>query len=139
MSVPPEPSYGTTIELHDSTVAAFDVAGESLVIRLAPAIIHRSAGVGGVDSRTVWTQNAVMTIRGTKLLGNLPVVPIDVADGEVELGGRLYMNSVPLSPPFEGEARVKLVFENSSEVEIRGNQFTLDLEGDARFLEVFPE
>jgi hypothetical protein len=132
-----DPSHRTAIELHDSTIGAMDIVEGNLAVHFAPAYIHRSAGVPGADSGTGWSQNAVMIMSGVRHVSQLPPVPAEVSDGELEVDGRTHKNVLDLVAPFEGEVCLRLTFDNGCEFEVRGDKLELKLEGDARFVEYF--
>ncbi len=51
------------VEFHDSMVVAVDFDGATLVVRLSPARLHRSAGeLGRDDPGTQWNQDVVLPL-----------------------------------------------------------------------------
>ena len=128
----------SAIEFHDSNVSDLWSEGENVLIRFAPAYVHRSKGTPCVDPGTGWTQDAMMVLSGAQLAGVCPPFPCMLSDGLVSLGNQVYNNCLPA--PFVGVGDVKLsfVFTDGSTIHIIARELRLDLVGDPVFVEMVP-
>src|SRR5207249_3264944 len=89
-------SMNTLIELHDSCVALVSKESDTVIVRFAPAYVHKSEGCPGVDPGTGWIQDAVLVVGEALVRGTIPALPCDVADGELTVGDQLHPNAIPL-------------------------------------------
>jgi hypothetical protein len=110
------------VELHDSTLAAFRRDGHDVVVMLAPAYIHRSAGSPGYDEGTGWSVDVDVRIKNALGVPTQTRLPVDIADGTLTVGKERLVNGFPL--PFASDEPVKLHLVLSS-----GEQLTLSGEG----------
>ena len=129
--------YNVAIELHDSTIGSIDREGENLRIGLTPAYLHRSNGTAGVDPGTVWIQEVWMILRGVRLSAKTPLLPLKLADGSLSLGASVYNNCLPASLDHVGEVKLRLLFEDSSDLHIVAEEIHLILIGNPKYLEEF--
>ena len=126
-----KPVFRTAIELHDSTVAAVVTTGDNVVVRFAPACVHRSTGVPGVEGGTVWSQDAILTFRDGRLMGNPPQVPTLLADGHAEFNGEPFNNIIPLDKPIQENVRFAFQLADGSCFEIHAATVEFEFAGSA--------
>src|SRR5947208_2881229 len=94
------------VELHDSTLGAFRRDGGDVLVILAPAYIHRSAGRPGYDDGTGWSADVDVRIKNTPDNPPLISLPVEIADGTLTIGEERLDNGFPL--PFVSDQPVKL-------------------------------
>jgi len=127
------------VEFHDSRLAGVDPIGRDLVIRLAPAIVHRSEGGPGVDAGMVGLQEVEIVIHDAA--GDpFPVrFPVDLADGSLAMAGRRWDGVVPI--PFEavGSVEVEAITEEGERLGLRGDGVAIRAVGAWALLEAFPD
>src|SRR5262245_59103732 len=74
------------VEIHDSTLASITPDGHDLVLCLAPAYVHRSAGRPGIDQGSGWLQDIDLVI-SEAVVESLPSeFPVDLSDGSFSVG-----------------------------------------------------
>ena len=125
------------IEFHDSTVDGVSRRGADVVVSFSKAYIHKSEGEPGVDPGTGWTQEAEFILSNGSIEGELPEFPCWVSDGRVECGGRVSDNCLTLPFHCRGPAKVELVFTDGSTVTVVGENASLNLSGEATYIEDF--
>ncbi|MGC4004896.1 MAG: hypothetical protein QM811_17975 [Pirellulales bacterium] len=127
----------TAIEFHDSVLAAIDVTPDGVVVRLAPAYVHRADDRPEVDAGTGWSQNVELRLLAGVVVGAVPPLPCDLDDGELH-AETLFRNIVPL--PYSSSHAVRLVLRTmrGETVEATGNALEVRALGAARYVEEVP-
>lgn len=127
-----------SIEFHDSTIGSIRREGVNLTIDFAPAYLHRSAGIPGVDPGTGWTQEVLIVLRCARLSGEIPQLPLTLAGGSLTLGTLFHNNCLPVPFDYLGEVKLVLLFEDSSDLQIVAEEIHLILIGNPIYVEDFP-
>ena len=125
------------IELHDSEVAAVVATPEGgVVVRLAPAYVHRSAGRPGIDAGSGWLQAVELAFASAVIEGPLPELPCELDGGT--LTGVESRGMVPL--PYATDAAVHFEAHTltGGRISARGRGLTVRAAGEARYVEEFP-
>ena len=126
-----------SIEMHDSTVSRFTPDGESIIMNLTPAYLHKSYGQPGIDPGTGWTQDARLVVGGASLVGKLPELPCDIMDGELTIGGAVHRNTIPVPLLIDDAVNLHVVFYPECDVSITGTSIRLELLGEPTYVEEF--
>ncbi len=125
----------STLEFEASVVAAVTETGGAVTIALAPAVIHRSEGIAGVDPGTRWTQQAELVFTEAELDGAPPTLPAAMARGKLRAGVYTYLDMLPVPTVGIGPAAFELKFVDGSRLSVSGETVTLRLLGDAKYVE----
>lgn len=126
------------IEIHDSRLAGTDWESGNLVIRFAPAYVHRSEGRPGVDVGSGWLLELDL-IMAAAVVESFPAnVPVRLADGQFFEGGTCWDNAIPLPLDCIGEVSLKAIsFENEWLI-VRGQGASIIARGEPVYLEDYP-
>jgi len=121
----------TAIELHDSKVQQQETIGSDIIVILS-AYVHRSDGRPGMDAGTGWIQAAIIRIE--KGQGHV-ACPMEIIDGSIFTGNKTYVNllEIPLNAP--GPSRIELRGNHGEFVQITGEAISIELTGEATFVE----
>jgi hypothetical protein len=84
------------VEIHDSTLASITPDGRDLVLCLAPAYVHRSAGRPGIDQGSGWLQDIDLVISEAVVESSPSGFPVNLSDGSFSDGEVRWDNSIPL-------------------------------------------
>ncbi|MBZ5694021.1 MAG: hypothetical protein LAN36_01540 [Acidobacteriia bacterium] len=135
--MPDNASLKSAIEVHDSVLAAVDHDSVGVTIHLAPAYIHKSTGEPGVDPGTGWIQNVILAIEEGSIEGEIPKMPCKLSDGRLNVGQRLWENTIPL--PVECNGNLKLVLTGmwGGELTITGKRIFSKSIGEPEYVEKF--
>ena len=127
----------SAIELHDSTIAAVDRIRSSVVIRLAPAYVHRSEGQPGIDATTGWHQDFDLVISDAVVESCPKELNCWIADGNIAVGDTLHDNWIPLPFACAGPTSVKFwaITQNSEELVIHGSAAEIVPRSEPQFVE----
>lgn len=125
------------LELHDSRVSEIELSDGVAVIYFSHAYIHRSKGTPGRDPGTGWSQEARLVLSGVQTLPPLQMLPNTIAEGFLEVGG-IKHEVIPLPFTRKVGARLRLVFNDGTELELAGTKPCVDLVGTAVYLEDVP-
>ena len=127
------------VEFHDSMVVAVDRDGSTLVIRLSPAWVHRSAGeLGRDDPGTQWNQDAILRLDEARGIVDSPEFPGSIINGDVTQGDRTFSNLIPAPIDLAGEVLLSIDFNEGTTWRVSGSRFRLDLEGEPELIDVWP-
>jgi hypothetical protein len=126
------------VEIHDSTLAGITPEGRDLVLRLAPAYVHRSAGRPGIDQGSGWLQDIDLVI-SEAVVESLPSeCPVDLSDGSFAVGEVRWDNLVPLPLAVSGTVSLAAVTCRGELLAVRGTGASAVTRGESRYLEEFP-
>lgn len=125
------------IELHDSAIAAISVSEASTVVSFSNAYVHRSSGVAGVESGSVYLQPATLTFTRAAPVSLPKELPAHISDGSLRIDGILYSNLIPTRGSFEGAIEFSLVLATAEVLTIRAQEVRIQLQGEPRYLEEF--
>jgi hypothetical protein len=126
------------IELHDSTLAGVTPDGRDLVLCLAPAYVHRSAGRPGIDPGTGWLQEIDLVV-SEAVVESLPSeFPVNLSDGSFSVGEVRWENSIPLPLAVSGHVSLVAVPCRGEMLAVRGTGASTGTRGEPRHLEEFP-
>ena len=120
------------------TLAGISSVGCDLVLRLAPAYVHRSAERPGIDRGTGWLQDIDLVI-AEAVVESLPsVFPDSLSDGSFSVGEVRGDNSIPLPLAASGAVALTAVTSRGELLAVRGTGASALARGEARYLEEFP-
>ena len=126
------------VEIHDSRLVGVTPDGRDLVLRLAPAYVHRSAGRPGIDQGSGWLQDIDLVI-SEAVVESLPSeFPVDLSDGSFSDGEVRWDNSIPLPLAVCGAVSLTAVTCHGEILAVRGTGASALTRGDARYVEEFP-
>ena len=125
------------IEIHDSELAAVVATENGVIVRLAPAYVHRSGGRPGFDAGSGWTQSVEMLFASGVVEGSLPSLPCTLDDGSVS-GGTEFRGMIPLPCVVETAVRFEAWSLHGELVVIRGVGLEVKAVGEASYVEEFP-
>ncbi len=126
----------SSIELPGSKVSAVTVDGDTVRIRLEPAIIIKTM-TGSVE-RTKWWQNGELVFTGAELAEDvvLPVFPAECSGGDVGENVYTYRDMVPLPLESRGHAHCAIKFKGSDAVvRVQGETVKLVMEDVPKYIE----
>jgi hypothetical protein len=127
----------TALEFHDSVLTALSWRGNSLSAVL-DAYLHRSAGRPGIDPGTGWQGLVRLSLEAGEVQGRPDVLPLDLWDGAVEVGGKQFDNCLPIPSSFPTQARVTLVATSGRKIVLTGTGLDAILVGEATYVDEFP-
>ena len=125
------------IELHDTKVDRICQNGNNSVVLFSEAYIHRSVGRAGIDPGTVWIRSATITFKDGVITGTLPILPLRISEGVIQIGNNESSNAISLPLDCAGDVYLSLQFENGTKVTISGKSSTLVFTGTEQYLEQF--
>ncbi|RYG24966.1 hypothetical protein EON82_08840 [bacterium] len=128
------------IELHDTTLGSIqELPDGSLVVRFAPAYVHRSAGTPGVDDGIGEVQNCSLIVATGQIEGEIGKLPTAVLDGELHIGEVNFGNMIDLTCKVEDEPVALTLFlaQDFREIRVSGRGLVIRLEGDPKYVEEF--
>lgn len=132
------------IEIHDSAVDQISLENGVAVIHFPSVYIHQSDGRPAVDAGTGWAQEAVLRIGDAHVEGAFTEEMLEVSgyyahylkDGSIRIGDQVSDNLIPV--PMNVTADIQLILQSWYEtVRIRGNSCSLELIGEASYVEEF--
>lgn len=97
------------LELHDSHIAAWTHRGGEIVIRLSPAIMHRSAGIPGVNAGDVFTLDVDITLRQAAIVKPFASDSVELASGCLACGDRTFENCIAFPLHVDAKSRLTLI------------------------------
>ena len=122
------------LELHDSRIDQAEIFGTDARVHFSHAYIYKSKGTPGRDPGTGWSQAALLTITNAALTAPWPALPNTIADGVLEVGG-IRHTLLPLPFKRRGDVTLSLAFTDGTRLEIKGRGASIELLGDAIYLE----
>jgi hypothetical protein len=128
----------TIIELHDSKVAELMTRNGTVIVHFLLAYLHKSEGHPGVDSGTVWVQEARFILEGGSVSGVRSELPCDVIDGELIVGIHRYDNEIPVPLNVTAPAQLRLIYGLARTLTVAASGVRLELLGEPKYVEDFP-
>lgn len=125
------------IEIHDSELAAIVPTKDGVIVRLAPAYVHRSVARPGFDTGSGWTQPVELLFASGVVEGHLPQLPCTLDDGSIS-GGAEFRGMIPLPCVVEAGVRFEAYNLHGDLVVVRGAGLEVKAVGDASYVEEFP-
>lgn len=129
----------TTIEIHDSTVAEIGERDGRVVVHFVPAYLHKSEGRPAFDSGTGWVQEVRLIFSEASVSGDFPDWPCNIMGGEIILGGERHRNLIPVPLEVGTPTELRLVCDARHTVTVTGRGVRLELVGEPRYVEDFPQ
>ena len=126
------------IEIHDSVLASICPRGGDLILHLAPAYVHRSAGRPGIDPGSGWAQDLDLVISDAAVESLPTGLPAELSDGAFAAGEARWDNAIPLPLGFEGAVSLTAVTNQGERLAVRGTGATVVACGNPRYIEPFP-
>ena len=130
------PTMKTTIEFHDSEVAAVVVADGALHIRFSAAHVHRAAEAPGMASGEGYLQAVELRLAAPVGRGDWEPCQGRLSDGVLSVDDAA-IRCVPLPYEAAGRIRLCLAFSNGAELVVEASAVALTQAGAPRFVEVF--
>src|SRR5262245_15156901 len=128
----------SVVEVHDSTLASIIPAGRDLVLCLAPAYVHRSAGRPGLDQGSGWLQDIDLVISEAVVESLPPALPVNLSEASVSDGQVRWDNTTPLPLAVSGTVSLTAVTCRGEHLAVRGMRASTVTRGEPRYLEEFP-
>ena len=129
----------SAVELHDSTLAGIEPFGPDVVVlRFAPAYVHRSEGEPGVDPGSGWIRDIDLVIIGAAVESRPAELPCGLADGALALGETCWDNVIPMPLAFSGAVSLSAITCGGELLVVRGSGVTVVPRGEPRHVERFP-
>ena len=122
------------LELHDSRIDLAEISGTDALVHFSHAYIHKSKRTPGRDRGTGWSQAALLAITNAASTAPWPVLPNTIADGFLEVGG-IRHTLLPLPFKRRGDVKLSLTFTDGTQLEISGRGASVELLGQAIYLE----
>jgi hypothetical protein len=133
-----ESLMNSSLEIHDSTLAGVDYVGGDVVVRLAPAYIHRSERRPGIDRGSGWLQDIDLVVHAGVVECSPSQMPCWLADGSLTIGDTNWNNCVPIPLAASGVVTLSAITENSERLVIRGSGVETVSRGEFRYVEECP-
>ena len=128
----------TIVELHDSIVAGITENDRTVIVRFAPAYLHKSEGRPGIDSGSGWVQAARLTLGNSAVSGVIPDLPCRIMDGDLVICGERHNNEIPVPLETTGPVELKLEFDPVQNITVTGRGARLELLGEPKYVAEFP-
>jgi hypothetical protein len=121
------PQIPYSIELHDSTISSIQKRGDTVIINLRPAYIHR-------DEKG-WVQNADVVLGNANFEQNQIKFPLDIMDGSLKTNEGVFNNHLLLPLNSNGPAALKLELSSGEMLEVIGKSIAVNLLGEPKYVE----
>jgi hypothetical protein len=128
----------SSMEIHDSTLAGIDYVGGDVVVRLAPAYIHRSERRPGIDSGSGWLQDIDLVIHAGVAECSPMQMPCWLSDGALTIGEANWDNCVPLPLADSRTVTFSAITEHGERLVIHGAGVETVSHGEFRYVEECP-
>ncbi len=101
------------IEIHDSVLAAVSFSHGEAQLHFSSVYIHQSEGVPLRDAGSGWVQKAVLRIQDARVEGAFSEFPVDLSDGQIQMGQNILDNEIPVPLHHKGafELRLKAMWQ----------------------------
>jgi hypothetical protein len=132
------PPMNGMLELHDSTLTGIEAVGRNIVVRFAPAYVHRSEGPPGIDRTSGWLLDIDLVIRAGVVECSPLKMPCWLADGSITIGDTNWNNCVPIPLAASGMVTLYAITENSERLVIRGTGVESVSRRELRYVEESP-
>src|SRR4051812_44138944 len=111
-------------------MTAVSFSDGQVIVSFSSANVHRSVGTPGVDTGSVWSQPATLTLTGVVSTQTPSLLPATVADGLLRIGSLLHANVIPASGVYEGPIELSIILSTGEALTIRGKRIRSQLLGD---------
>jgi hypothetical protein len=127
------------IEIHDSVLAAVSFSPGEAQLHFSSVYIHQSEGVPLRDAGSGWVQKAVLRIQDARVEGAFSEFPVDLSDGQIQMGQNILDNEIPVPLHHKGafELRLKAMWQGQIVVSFEGSGAELELLGEPEYVEEF--
>ncbi len=132
------------IELHDSELDAIAFEGADVILHFPHLYIHASDGRPGWDRGTGWSQEAFLRIGRAHVQGKFSEESRAAYDGvhclssgHLTIDGNQSQNIIPIPLNVRGTVELSLECWGDT-VRVSGDSITLELLGEAKYVEEFP-
>jgi len=127
------------IEIHDSVLAAVSFSRGEAQLHFSSVYIHQSEGVPLRDAGSGWVQKAVLRIQDARVEGAFSEFPVDLSDGQIQMGQNILDNEIPVPLHHKGafELRVQAMWQGQIVVSFKGSGAELELLGEPEYVEEF--
>ncbi|QEH39184.1 hypothetical protein OJF2_77960 [Aquisphaera giovannonii] len=126
------------VEIHDATLAAIEVVGRDVVLRLAPAYVHSCEGRPGIEAGLGAFQDVTLILREAAVELAPASLPCTLIDGSLSATGVTWDNVFPLPLASPGPATFSAVAESGEPLVVRGAGVEAMPSGEPRHAEPFP-
>jgi len=127
------------IEIHDSVLAEISLSQGEAQLHFSSVYIHQSEGVPGRDAGSGWVQKAVLRIHDARVEGAFSEFPVDLGDGQIQMGQNILNNEIPVHLRYKGafELRLRAMWHGQVVVSFTGSGAELELLGEPEYVEEF--
>src|SRR5580704_11711537 len=127
------------IEIHDSVLAAVSFSHGEAKLHFSSVYIHQSEGVPLRDAGSGWVQEAVLRIFNARAEGAFSEFPVDLTDGQTQMGKNIQDNVIPVPLRHKGafELRLQAKWHGQETVSFAGSGAELELLGEPKYVEEF--
>ena len=127
------------IEIHDSVLADVSFSQGEAHLHFSSVYIHQSEGVPGRDAGSGWVQKAVLRIHDARVEGAFSEFPVDLGDGQIQMGQNILNNEIPVPLCHKGafELRLQAMWQGQVVVSFTGSGAELELLGEPEYVEEF--
>ena len=114
-----------TLQLPGAQLESIDQTDDEITLHFS--LVHLLQEMEGAFEDSQWTQAVRLTVRGSKLEGELPACPCELKGGDLTDNIYTYRDHAPLPINWRGEVRCKLV--------VAGTGAAFSIEGSSMQLE----
>jgi hypothetical protein len=125
------------LEFHDSKRTRFD-SREADVELLLDAYVHRWESLNDGWRGTGWMQGVRIVVRNAKVLWAIPVLPLAISDGSLQMGALAPNAVVRLPLQASGAISIRLQLTTADVVEVTGSSIRIEAAAAARYVEELP-
>ena len=128
----------SVVEIHDSVLASVSLLGSDLVLHLAPAYVHCSAGRPGIDPATRWVQDLDLVISDASAESLPSDLPAELSDGSFVVGEARWDNTIPLPLGVTAPVSLTATTNQGELLAVRGSGASVVTRGELRYIEAYP-
>ena len=122
-----------TLQLPGAQLESIDQTDDEITLHFS--LVHLLQEMEGAFEDSQWTQAVRLTVRGSKLEGELPACPCELKGGDLTDNIYTYRDHVPLPINWRGEVRCKLVCAGTgAEFSIEGDSMQLEQIDHPRYI-----
>ena len=127
------------VEIHDSVLAGVSFSQGEAQLHFSSVYIHQSEDVPARDAGSGWVQEAVLRIYAARMEGAFSEFPVDLTDGQTQMGSNILRNIIPLPLQHKGafELRLQAMWHAREVVSFAGSGAELELLGEPEYVEEF--
>jgi hypothetical protein len=134
-------AFSTELEMHDSEVSQIihEKNEDHITLELRPAIVHKILKKTKTKNHTVWIQSIDIKLLKIIEAPDLPICPLNISDGYIEIDGNKFENMLELPFKKSGKCMLWLQLKNGIKLEIHSNKIEMIIKSEAEYLEDFPD